>query len=332
MNSTPKFSYTRLAALCAGLGFASLASAQTSVTTTPVGVVTLTFPQGNSCHSITLEDDPTYIGTVASVTSTSISISATSWTSGVYAAAAAPYVVRIRSGPLAGSNFPITANDTNSLTLNTNSVDISTLIAANDKFSILPVDTLGTLFGTTSVPLQTGASATTADNIMVWSGSAWFTYYHNGTNWRRSGSLANQNNTILSPDYGFMVIRRASSPLSLALAGRVRDGATRLSIKGGASTFVGNSYPVDQQLSTLPFASMSGWAKAASATSADKVLVWSGSAWLTFYNNGSNWKMSGSLANQNSYIIPSGTPFYVIRGSQVAASDSFASFNLPYTL
>ena len=334
MNFTPQFSFARTLALSAalGFGFTSPASAQTSVTTVPVGAVTLTFPQGNSCHSITLEDNQAYVGTVASVTPNSISVSTSTLTNGAYATAAAPYVLRLSSGALAGSTFQITANDTVSLTLNTNNLDISTLVTANDKFGILPVDTLGTLFGTTTVPLQTGSSATTADNIMIWSGTAWFTYYHNGTNWRRSGSLANQNNTVLSPDFGFMVIRRAIEPLSLVLTGRVRNEAARLSITGGASTFIGNAYPVDQKLSTLPFASMSGWAKASSATSADKVLVWSGSAWLTFYNNGSNWKMSGSLANQNDYIIKSGTPLYVIRGSLVAASESFASFNLPYTL
>lgn len=321
-----------LSVLALLLAFGLEASAQT-VTTVPVGAVTVSFPQGTSCGSLTLEEASVYVGAVSAAGANSLTVASVgSWVSGAYAVPAAPYAVRITSGVLSGSTFKITANTDVSLTLDTKGINISSLLAASDKFRIFPVDTLGTLFGTSSVDFQTGGSASAADNILLWSGTAWLTYYHNGTSWRRSGSLSNQNDAVLMPDDGFMVIRRPASTLSLVLTGCVRDGAAKLLVKGSASTFAANSFPVNQTLASLPFSTMSGWLKAASASASDNVMVWSGSTWLTFYHNGTSWRRSGSLSNQDAYSIPAGSPYFVRRISSPALDVSYASFNLPYAL
>ena len=326
---TPAFRL--MAALAAGLGFSNLSLAQ-SVTTPPVGAVSLTMPQGITALSLTLEDAPVYSGAVTALSSASITTSTATWTASAYSVVSSPFAVRFRSGALAGSYFKITANTGNVLTLDTKGLDLSTVVLVNDTYSILPVDTLGTLFGTSAVDFQTGSSAALADNIFIWSGSAFFSFFHNGTNWRRTGSLSNQNDTVIMPDDGFMVVRRSATPLNFTITGQVRDFNTRPKLNGSSFTLVANHYPVDRLLSSLPFRTSNNWTTGASALVSDNVFIWSGSAWLSFFHNGTSWRRTGSLSNQDSFLVTAGSPFFVRRISSPTTLNAYTSFTMPFTL
>ena len=323
-----------LAALIAllAVGVCVETSAQ-SVTTVPVGAVTLTFPASSSTAcSLQLEDAPVYSGSLTGVTANTITVAGVSWTTNSYADPALPYAVRITSGGYAGTLFPITANASNQLSLQVDGLDLSTILAGSENFIILPIDTLGTLFGTSSVPFLTGASAASADVIYIWSGAAWSAYFHNGTSWRRGGVGGSQNNAIISPDAALFVLRRGTSDISLTITGQVRPQVARRFMKPNGLTFLANPFPVDMVLSSTNFNNSTAWQTGASAASADTVYVWTGTAWSGYFHNGTTWRRGGVGGSQDSAIIPAGSPFFVLRRSNPALKDSTVMHTAPYTL
>jgi len=301
-----------------------------SVSTTPVGAVTLTFPQGLSAISLQLDAEPVGQFETISVGPSLITSSPESWEDGSYSVPAAPYVIRMTSGAASGASFRVLGNTTNTLTVDSRGIDLSTIVSVGDRFSIVPIDTLASLFGSSSVDFLIGSSASSADNILLWSGTNWLTYFHNGVSWRRSGSLSNQNDTPLMPDAGLLVQRRSPDTLSLVLVGKVRESAPKVFLKPNSSSWVTGNFPIPMSLSSLTIRTVPGWLDGASASAADNVLVWGGESWLTFFHNGTTWRRSGSLANQDSFVLPAGAPYFVVRRSAGLDSDSFATLELPY--
>ncbi|MBW8780598.1 MAG: alginate lyase family protein [Verrucomicrobia bacterium] len=297
--------------------------------TIPQGYVTLTMAgAATSALSVPLDDPPVSRGAVQGVTASTLTVgSAGSW-----ATAAAPYGLRLLSGNAAGATFAITAVNGNALTLAVPAgVDLTQLVTAGDLYAVFPLDTLGTLFGTASVPFQTGATASSADTLQWWNGSAWLVFYHNGINWKQVGTPLNQNNTLLAPDSGFLGARRAASALTLTIVGRIHEVAPRQFTTPGGSVFLAGPHPVASSLSATGLRAATGWLTATTATSADTLQLWSGSAWLVFYHNGTNWKQVGSPLNQDAYSLVSGQPLFIFRKSTPAANQAFVIQPLPYT-
>src|SRR3989442_239810 len=130
--------------------------------TTPIGCVIATIPAAadsttpsNAAVSVPLFSTASYVGTVASVdSSSSFTSSGASWTTGQFTGS--PYLVRIKSGSNTGRFFLITANTGNQLTVVTQGDNLTQILAANDTCEIFPANTLGRLFGTTSPVLKPG--------------------------------------------------------------------------------------------------------------------------------------------------------------------------------
>ena len=102
------------------------------------------------------------------------------------------------------------------------------------------------------------------------------------------------------------------------------------SVANPGYTYISNRFPVDTTLLTLALQTTSGWVNGASANGADNVLIFNSTSqtWDTFYYNGTNWKKSGNLANQNTALIPAGTGVFVIR---TGTGTSTLTQALPYT-
>jgi uncharacterized protein (TIGR02597 family) len=257
-----------------------------------------------------------------------------------------PYLARFKSGTSTGRFFIVTSNTDTQLTLDTTTAgytlttsaptNTQAQIAVGDSVEILPANTLGTLFGTNSVPFQTGATANAADNVLLFNGTSWDVYYNNATNWKKSGSLANQNNTIVLPDRGMFIVRRATSALTLTFLGTVPSTTEKTDFPGPGSSFRANRFPVDATLkgasNPLNLQSLPGWQSGASASAADNVYLWNGTSWSVYYYNGTNWKKSGSLAIQDSTVIPLGTAMFIVRQSSAAGNNSTLTQALPYSL
>jgi hypothetical protein len=298
----------------------------------PQGSVPFSFaPSATTATSITIDNNPVARSTVQSVATSSVTVAtAESWGN-----AASPYAVRFLTGGAAGATFPITAVTNNgsnyTLALSTQGVNLSTIAAAGDTYEVLPQDTLSSLFGTMGVSLQTGASASTADNIELWQSGGQFTYYNDGSNWRQAGSLITQNNTLLPSGAGILVVRRGSTSVPSYLLGRVPEVALRQFTTPGGSTLLAGPYPTNMTLASSGFSSASGWQAGASAATADTIMLYSGNAWLTFFYNGNNWRQSGTLLNQNAYVLSAGQPMFITRKSNPAPNLSFILQPLNYT-
>jgi uncharacterized protein (TIGR02597 family) len=322
-----------------------LANAQVSVTTVPVGFTTSTVAAAAdaSTPSSTVISVPFYAtaefqSSVSSVDSTSsLSVSSASFGDLV----TVPHLVRLKTGASTGRFFVITSNTATQVTVDTRGYSFVTgapantsqiQVSAGDSAEIVPANTLGTLFGTSSVPFQTGATANAADNVYLFNGTSWDVYYHNGTNWKKSGNLANQNNAVVLPDRGLFILRRATSSLNLTFLGTVPSTTERTDFTGPGSTFESSRFPVDTTLLGLGLQGLPNWLAGASASAADNVYLWNGSSWSVYYYNSTNWKKSGSLGTFDSQSIPLGTAMFVVRQSTAQGTTATLVQALPYTL
>ena len=283
-------------------------------------------PSSTSASSLPLDNTPEARGTVQALTTGAFTVAS----AGNWSTTGSPYALRLLSGGGSGATFVITGQSGNVLTLATNGIDLTQLAAVGDTYEVMPLETLGTLFGTTNVPFQTGSSAISADNIDLWTGTAWSTFYNNGTNWKQAGSLLTQNNTLIPPGAGWLTIRQGSSSFTIYVIGRVPEVALRQFVPNG-QTFIAGISPLPATFSSTGFAAATNWLDGASAIAADDVLTWSGTAWSTFYNNGTNWKQAGSLLNQNNTVVPGGQPFLIVRQSSVTPNQALILQPLNYT-
>ncbi len=316
--------------------------AQTTATTTPVGVINVTIPAAanastpsNTTLSIPLYAPADYISTVATIPSaTEFTLTGAAWQAGQFAVASAPRFVRIKASTTVPANigriFLVSANTTNQLTvtLADGVTDIHSVLSVGDVCEVLPANTLGTVFGTTTPVLHADPDPALADNVYILNAGEWEIYYHNGTNWRKSGGLGNKNDTIMYPDEGMFIVRVLTSPVVLTLRGTVPSTAERTDLAGTASTFLANRFPVDTQLVNTGIHLTPDWVTGA-AEDADLVYAWNGglSEWEIFYHNGTSWRKAGGLGNKDTTVIPSATAIVVSRKNGTVT----LSQPLPYT-
>lgn len=344
--SSPRFS--TLFVLCLGAFAVSAPVWGQEVKSRPVGFLTQVIPAGQTASfSIPFEPDVSSrsdaIGRVSAVGPTYIESSAASWGIGSFSSAALPYAVRITGGVAAGRLFLVssTANTATRLYLETDGFDLTTLKietgAAGATFEILPADTLATFFGanTTANPLvvEGGADAKVADLVQLWSGAGWKRYYFN-TLWNRwaldSDSEVDpaRNNALLRPDRGIMISRRASSPLVLAVVGRVLATPHRAVQLAGenAQSLLATMQPNDVTLAQLALQQSdrsAAWRAASDPAQADIISVWSGATWLSFFYNSAvgHWQRVGDpTTDRDNFVIRAGVPVFVQRRAAPAVA------------
>ena len=343
--NTPSLRFRPLAAaiLCSLLAPALFAQ---TATTTPVGFITATIPAAadastpsNTTVSIPLYATADYVSTVASLDSANqFTLTGATWTLDQFASPTAPRLVRVKTSTTAahvGKFFLVSGNSTIgqlTVTLPAGVANVNTVVSVGDSCEIVPANTLKTVFGVPSV-LQVGATPTSADNVLVWGGSSWLTYFYSSAGfWKLSGAGAtNQDSTVLYPDEGVFVIRKQLSPVTLTLMGTVPSTAEQTTITGAGSTFFSNRFPTDTNIATLALQTTANWTPGATPTNADKLFLWNttSASWDTYYFSGSIWKRSGGgSTDQGAVAIPAGTAIFVTRN---VAGDSSLSQALPYT-
>lgn len=342
-------SLSGLAALTAllAVGVCAETSAQ-SVTTVPVGAVTYTIPAYTTRGiTIPLTLDSNGVGQlkgkISSVGSNTITNSSAAWQAGALSAAATPYYVRINSGAAQGRIFMVStsvANDSTTLTVGNDGTDLTGLgIVAGDSYEILPADTLLSLFGSNIV--AGGDSYTAADNILVWSGSTFLTFYYNTTRsrWERdTDPNTSRDNFVLRPDRGFFIKRNTATDLTFTFKGTVSPVKFAPVHSKLGTTFLSYGYPVSATLATLGLQNQSGWRtwadQSTALANADLVQVWSGSTWLNFYYDStySRWQRAADATNtdRSNYTINACVPVVVKRVS--SDSNVVLNFPMPYSI
>ena len=316
--------------------FSPSASAQTTATTVPVGFITKTLPPApdaanptTATISIPLYATADFTSAVASVDGANqFTMATANWGAGLFTAT--PHLVRIKTGLGVGRFFLISLHSTNQLTVIL-PPSVSTLVgllAVGDSCEILPANTLSSVFGLTAPGFVTGSSANAADKVYLWSGTGWDTYFNNGTHWRKSGNFNNQDGIVIYPDEGIFISHIGSAALSLTLLGTVPSTPEKTDLDGAGITFISNRFPVDSTLVSTGLQSSPGWTTGSSANAADKVYLWNGSGWDTFFHNGTTLRKSGNFNPQDSTSIPTGSALYI---SRINASPSVLAQALPYT-
>ena len=110
--------------------------------------------------------------------------------------------------------------------------------------------------------------------------------------------------------------------------GTVPSTSEKTDLDGAGITFISNRFPVDATLVSTGLQSTPGWTTGSSANAADKVYLWNGSGWDTFFHNGTTWRKSGNFNPQDNTPIPAGSALYI---SRINASASVLAQSLPYT-
>jgi uncharacterized protein (TIGR02597 family) len=358
------------AALLVSLCALSSTFAQTStVSTVPVGFNTGTIaaaasasaPTGNVA-SAPFYQIATFQGAVSSVDSSNqLSFAGASFGN----LTATPFLAHVKTGNSTGRFWLISANTATQITLDISDTDSTpdikgypittsaptvgqTQMAVGDSVEIVPANTLGSLFGATgSGNFQTGGSAGQADNVLLYNqkNKTWDTYYNNGTHWRSANSLnPNVDNTVVLPDRGMFILRRAGTASTVTFLGTVPSTDEKTDLPGPGSAFIANRYPIDMTLGTgdttnkaqLNFnVKVPNWKTGSSASQADNVLLWNptNKTWDTYYHNGTHWRVSNSLnPNLDAQVVPLGSAMFVVRQSSTSGISPTFSQSLPYTL
>jgi uncharacterized protein (TIGR02597 family) len=357
--------FTLLAAALAQSAFA-----QTTATTTPVGFITTTLPAattspGYAAISVPLYNTPDFTGAVATIdTATAFSLTGASLPTFT---AAAPRLARVKASVTAshvGKFLLVSSNTATQLTVTVPAGKVlGDYVSSGDSVEVVPANTFGTFFGANpasatsvfppgsffKVDLSGLNDSTQADNLLIWSGTSWLTYYNNNSTWRRNGSGVSRNNDILYPDEGIFIVRRGTTSLALTLMGTVPSTGEQTDIRGSGSEFFANRFPVDMQLGVaaagaggtvgpggLPVIGLensAGWVKNDDVNQADRVFIWNTAgptpAWQQFYfhNTNNRWQRAGSGVSQNAKVVPAGTAVFITKTSAAA---TFAQ-SLPYT-
>jgi uncharacterized protein (TIGR02597 family) len=340
------------AVLSFGLGFDAYAQ---SVSTTPVGAVTLTIAAGSGSSrvvtplSFPLVDSASGVGLlkgqITGFSANSLSNSSAGWVAGQFSDPAIPYFVRITSGSAAGRTFLIstsTASTTTGVTIDSEEaglVDLTTTgLVVGDSYAIFPCDTLASLFGTpasTGVAGGTSATGAGADIVYVMVSGGWRQYYYNtgGTpGWKRIGLNTASDNIPVRPDSLILYSRIGDTAMSLVLMGEVPASARKQIVRRSGVTPLANPWPAGvTTLSSSHIADMTGWAKNADYTQADIVLLMVSGGWRQYFHDGVNWRRVGLNSISDGVEIPIGSGVQINkRGSDVSSVD--VSPVAPYTL
>jgi len=365
MKETPTMKKLNLSLAILALVAISV-NAQTSVNSEAVGYVNVKIAAGTgtakkvSYVSLPLLDKGFSItgktqGTITGVTATTITDSTAGWTAGALSAPATPYLIGIKSGTAAGRLLHIASNATTggavgaTASANTaTSVTISSLdtgsgitdlaaigLAVGDLYEIYACDTLSSVLGSPATTgVVSGATAATADSVvLVVNGSA-VTYIHNGTRWSKVAlGTPDASNVPILPNYGFAYSRLGNTDINLTAIGNVPTIARKLQIKNSGVSLLAQYFPIDSTLQSIALQNTPGWTGNASAASADKVvLVSSTGVAATYFYNGTGWKkVALGTPAADTTAIPAGSMIFI---NKLGTTTGYSTFSqaLPYTL
>ena len=239
--SLRRFRPLAVAALCAMIAPAAFA---VTATTDPVGFIKVSY-QGNadSYTFIPFKRTPEYAGSITSVTGGNVLTASGTPNFGnlVFGEPAQPktYFILLTSGPKLGMFYTVTANSSNSVTVDTLGDDLSAVATSN--FQIIPYDTLGTVFpGGQGVNASTSFlaasrqsevlipnNATAGTNLAAAKSYFYYTSVSNPSlnGWRQAGNNSRiANNDILVSDTPLIIRHNVATATETTFMGTVHMG------------------------------------------------------------------------------------------------------------
>ena len=245
-------------------------SAQTTVVSSPVGVMTARVARGHSGLALPLLVEDVFVGTVESNTPTTLTFVAPNANVGALLQVESPYYVEVMTGPLEGERLDVDVEATISLggpavmvVLDADSY--STLAVLGDdvlvgaRCVVRPHLTLARLQGMLSPGLVGREHAGSADGVQVLEGQDFDLYFlrEDGLSWNREGEGHGRRrrhhrhqpppedfrDKVLPPDASF-VVQANSSRQTWLQTGEVRVNAFRKNLEEGFQSFA-TGFPVD---------------------------------------------------------------------------------------
>ncbi len=351
MHHPPLFR-TLVATVALGLGAVS-APAVFAQNTVPVGFLRWSLPATTSAEVRTtlnfpLANPAVYAGPVASSTANTLTVAGTPFTAS--ALVTSPSFVRFLSGAQAGRTLRVTANTSNTLTLDTTDNSSQTValntagftVAATDRFEVIPANTIGSVFGgITGKPLLLVGNANEAasDEVGLYNPRtlAWDYYFYNSSQsrWVRSGTTADASGTVVQPDDSVLIVRRTNrAAVDLVTVGVVPTVSPRTKVISNQAKYTSTRFPVPVTFAQLDFGA--DWVRSTAAVKADTLALWNDALqkWDSYFRQpAGTWRKSGDAAtDQSNVVIPAGTVVGVLKRTTATTTASFVSSPLPYTL
>lgn len=242
MKGSPRhIAFTLLLTCVSGLLATQVASADTTVSTDPVGYNVFSLPVGNSVRVNTFVQAKSFQGTMASVTSASNSVitvtgSGTILSSGTYNQTSAEpsyFVEVLSSGSGQGLIADVISNTATTITVAGN---LASYGAGNGtSFCVRPHTTLSSLFPATS------ALTANVDSIKLFypnNTSRSFIFVGSGSGWADSGTFADSGSEVVYPGQGFIIT--VGGARTVTVMGSVKAGPTQVPVYANAVNVVGS--------------------------------------------------------------------------------------------
>ena len=277
-----------------------------------------------------------------------------SWSTDEFAGTNGPHFVLITSGSQEGDILEIVSNTADTITLEPGSGDLSGLVG--ESFRVYQHNTLASVFGSDPVAdgFVGGDNPSDSGQVLIYDVNAnnFIPYYLNTI----GGGLFNPNehlgwvgpagdnvsadDTVISPNTGFVIVHRGTSAYSRPVFGEVLDTVINVPIVSDSSNLVTVPYPIDTGL-TLgtsglypqnpnDFDPAIHLLAGGNINEAETVLLWDGTQYIPYFyndddggifaNNHVGWVSSFDTSTDASNTPISGGSFFVVR------SDTSPSF------
>ena len=269
---------------------------------------------------------------------TTLTDSTATWTDNLYNGANGTHYLEVisvggsTSAAGVGTIYTISATTAATKTLTVSSA-FATGVSGTVGIRVRKFWTIASVFGAANSAGLQGGTALTADQVLLWNGAGYDTFYYQtagigGTGWRKTGAQsADAGGTLILPTMPVMIKRGQSANISLtgtnAISGTIKGGLTTASIAAGFN-YLTNPYGVDMTLASSGLytgSSTTGLAPGTSST-ADQVLVWNAatnSFDTYYYLTGSGWrKTTDAATDASTTALATGTGFIIKRGASGA--------------
>lgn len=322
----------------------SVATAQTTVATDPVGFTTVQcLANSDTFVSVPFTRPPEFVGAIQSVSGNSLTVAGSPWTANqfVYAAGNQPktYFALIGSNAKEGSYYTVTSNGTNTLTVDLEGDDIST-VQAGTQVLVVPYATLASVFPASDANVSFVASPNQFNRqtqilIPNYEGTGInlttsATYYFLNGAWRKFGRPATESyNDDPFVNNGYFIVRNAGTATSLATPGNVLMKKTTVPLLTRTNTqqdnFVSLLRPVEVKLNDLGLISSGAFVASPNAFNrVDQLFLFDNSttglnksAGATYYYLNGAWRKFGqpATADFGTDVIPAGSGFIIRKGA-----------------
>ena len=273
--------------------------------------------------------------TAVTASGTTLTDSTATWTDSLYNGANGTHYLEVisvggsASATGVGTTYTISATTAASKTI-TLASSFATGVSGTVGYRVRKYWTITSVFGAANTAGLQGGTALTADQVLLWNGAGYDTYYYQtaglgGTGWRKVGAAqTDASGTLIYPTVPVLIKRGQSASLTLtgtsAITGAFKGGITTASIAAGYSVLA-NPYGVNMTLASSGLytgSSTTGLAPGTSTTG-DQVLIYNSTtnAWDAYYYlTSTGWrKTTDAATDASTTALATGAGFIIKRGT-----------------